>query len=223
MPEKQDSATRIKRWIVVIIVALMTIDFIVVVAEAQWLSAFLILTIATLILFVTVFSDRLGVQIPAEFQILALVFVFSALFLGEVRSYYERIWWWDIALHSTSGLLMGILGFLLIYVLNESKKIALSMTPHFMAFFAFMFAVAVGSLWEIFEFSMDSIFATRMQKPMFGDLSGLTDTMWDMIVNTVGAMLISLLGWWYMKRDRPSFIDAWIDKFIERNPDRFHS
>lgn len=220
---KLDAATRIKRWIVFVIVTLMTIDLVVVVSEGQWLSGFLILTIAMLILLVTVFSDRLVVQIPAEFQVLALLFVFSALFLGEVRSYYDRIWWWDIALHSTSGLLMGILGFLLVYVLNASEKIAFSMTPRFVAFFAFMFAVAVGGLWEIFEYSMDTVFGANMQKAMFNDPSGLTDTMWDMIVNAIGAAFISILGWWYMKRDRRSFIDIWIQKFIDRNPDWFES
>lgn len=218
-----DAATRIKRWIVFIIVTLMTIDFVVVVYEGQWLSAFLIMAIALLILLVTVFSDRLAVQLPSEFQVLALAFVFAALFLGEVRSYYDKFWWWDIALHSTSGLLMGILGFLLVYVFNASRKIALSMTPRFVAFFAFMFAVAAGAIWEIFEFAVDSIFGARMQKAMFDDPSGLTDTMWDMIVNTIGAAFISTLGWWYMKRDRRSFIDVWIEKFIHRNPDWFES
>lgn len=218
-----DAATKIKRWIVFIIVTLMAIDLVVVVSEEHWLSAFLILTIALLILLVTVFSDRIAVQIPAEFQVLALVFVFSALFLGEVRSYYDKIWWWDIALHSTSGLLMGILGFLLVYVLNASEKIAFSMTPRFVAFFAFMFAVAVGALWEILEYSMDVIFGANMQKAMFSDPSGLTDTMWDMIVNAIGAAFISTMGWWYMKRDRKSFIDAWIQKFIHKNPDWFES
>lgn len=220
---KLDAATWIKRWIVFIIVTLMAIDLAVVVGEGQWLSAFLIMAIALLILLVTVFSDRLAVQIPSEFQVLALAFVFAALFLGEVRSYYDKFWWWDIALHSTSGVLMGILGFLLVYVLNASQKIAISMTPQFVAFFAFMFAVAVGAIWEIFEFSIDSMFGARMQKAMFNDPSGLTDTMWDMIVNTIGAALISTLGWWYMKRDRRSFVDIWIQKFIDRNPDWFES
>lgn len=221
--KRQDAATRIKRWIVFIIVTLMAIDLVVVVTEGQWLSAFLILTIALLILLVTVFSGRLAVQVPAEFQVLALLFVFSALFLGEVRSYYDRIWWWDIALHSTSGLLMGILGFLLVYVLNASEKIAFSMTPRFVAFFAFMFAVAVGAIWEIFEFFTDTIFGANMQKAMFDDPSGLTDTMWDMIVNAIGAAFISTLGWWYMKRERRSFIDIWIHKFVQRNPGWFES
>lgn len=220
---KADTATRIKRWIVFIIVTLMAIDLVVIVSEGHWLSAFLISAIALLILFVTVFSNRLAVQIPSEFQVVALLFAFSALFLGEVHSYYDKIWWWDIALHASSGLLMGILGFLLVYVLNASEKIAFSMTPRFVAFFAFMFAVAVGALWEIFEFAMDSVFGTRMQKAMLDDPSGLTDTMWDMIVNTIGAAFISTFGWWYMKRDRRSFIDSWIQKFIQRNPDWFGS
>jgi hypothetical protein len=45
-----------------------------------------------------------------------------------------------------------------------------------------LFAVAVGAVWEIFDFSMDEPFGTDMQKAMFGDPSGLTDTMWDLIV-----------------------------------------
>ena len=90
-----------------------------------------------------------------------------------------------------------------------------------MAFFAFIFAVAVGAIWEIFEFSMDSIFGLRMQKSMLGDDSGLTDTMWDLIVDTIGAFLISVLGWWYMHSDADSFIEVLIRKFIARNPQLF--
>jgi hypothetical protein len=29
------------------------------------------------------------------------------------------------------------------------------------------------------------------------------------------------LGWWYTKRHERSFIEAWIGKFIERNPRLF--
>lgn len=223
MPVQSAAVLRVKRWIVAVIIGLMAVDFVLVVAEAQWLSAFLILSIGLLILITTVFSKRLIFQLPAELEILALGFVFAALFLGEVKSYYDRIWWWDMALHATSGLLMGVLGFLLVYILNESKRIQLAMTPHFIAFFAFLFAVAVGALWEIFEFSMDRIFGTHMQKAMFDDPSGLTDTMWDMIVNTVGALIVSVLGWWYMHQQRQSIIDVWIEKVIQRNPRWFSS
>jgi uncharacterized membrane protein YjdF len=164
---------------------------------------------------------RLPVRIPAEYELLAILFVFASLFLGEFHSYYERFWWWDIVLHSTSGLLLGLVGFLLVYVLNESRRIDLHMLPGFVALFAFTFAVTVGALWEIFEFAVDQLLGLQMQKPMLGDPSGLTDTMWDLIVDTLGAALISAFGWWHMKRDRRSFIDVWTDRFVAKNPRLF--
>ncbi|PTB91160.1 hypothetical protein C9993_12715, partial [Marinobacter sp. Z-F4-2] len=118
-----------------------------------------------------------------------------------------------------SGFLLGILGFLLVHIMNETENIHVHMKPGFVAFFAFMFALGVGALWEIFEFTMDSLFGMNMQKPMLGDPSGLTDTMWDLIVDATGALVISVLGWRYLKNpDKRSFLERWIDSFIERNP-----
>ena len=97
-------------------------------------------------------------------MLLTIVFVFASLFLGEVREYYIRFWWWDLALHAGSGFLLGIIGFLLVYVLNETEEIGVHMKPGFVAFFAFLFAVGIGVLWEIFEFCMDIFFNMNMQK-----------------------------------------------------------
>ncbi len=98
------------------------------------------------------------------------------------------------------------------------ESIDVHMRAGFVALFAFAFAVTAGTAWEIFEFAVDQFFGTQMQKPMLGDPSGLTDTMWDLIVDALGAAVISSFGWWHMKRGRPSFIEAWIDRFVERNP-----
>lgn len=221
--ERIDLAARIHRLIVLIVVTIMAVEMILLLLERQWLSAFLVVTLMMIILAPSILRDWLPVRIPAEFQVLALLFAFAALFLGEFRHYYQRIWWWDIALHLCSGLLLGILGFLLIYVLNESRRIDMHMRPRFVAMFAFMFAVTVGVIWEIFEFAMDGFFGTNMQKPMFGDLSGLTDTMWDLVVDMLGALGISLYGWYYLHNPSQSFIDRWIQKFIARNPKLFRS
>jgi hypothetical protein len=221
-PER-DMASRIHRWFIVTVVTIMGIDLVLILLEGQWLNAFLVAVIIAIILAPVVLGEHLPVRVPAELQLVALGFVFAALFLGEIRSYYARFWWWDIALHASSGLLLGIFGFLLVYVLNESRNIDLHMRPRFVALFAFVFAVAVGALWEIFEFAMDSIFNLSMQKPMLDDDSGLTDTMWDLIVDTVGAFAISVLGWRYMRRKQESFIENWIQKFIARNPHLFET
>ena len=81
--------------------------------------------------------------------------------------------------------------------------------------------IATGS--EIFEFSMDSLLKTNMQKAMLGDPSGLTDTMWDLIVDTLGALLISVLGYGYIKTAQSeSFLERWIHAFISSNPHLFN-
>ena len=214
-------ARRIHLVVLAVLQTIMAVELVLVLWRGEGMTAVLVLVIMGVTLAPAVLGRRLPVDIPAEFQVLAIVFVFAALFLGEVRSWYVRIWWWDIALHTSSGLLLGLLGFLLVYVLNENERVDVHMRPRFVALFAFLFAVAVGALWEIFEFSMDRMLGTNMQKPMFGDPSGLTDTMWDLIVDTLGAFAISALGWWYMRRGERSFIEAWIQKFIDRNPRLF--
>lgn len=116
---------------------------------------------------------------------------------------------------------MGIVGFLMVYIMNESARVNLYLEPGFIAFFASLFAISIGTFWEIFEFSVDALMGTTMQKPMPGDPSGLTDTMWDMIVNAIGASLISILGWWYLKTGQNFFVLNWIRSFIESNPKLF--
>lgn len=218
IPER---AERVHRRVFWGLQAVMGLAAIGAIYEGQWLTMLITLSIIGLMFLPNILGDRWNLDVPKEFETLALLFVFAALFLGEVRDYYIRFWWWDIALHTTSGLLLGILGFLLVYILNETKRLDLHMRPGFVAFFAFVFAVAMGALWEIFEFSMDQIVGTNMQKPMLGDPSGLTDTMIDLIVDTLGALVISLLGWWHMRTRKQSFFDGWIHKFVERNPRLF--
>lgn len=216
-----DRATRIHRRTMRILQIIMIIAFAWAIYQHQWLNAVLVAAIFGLCALPSLLSRRLKVYIPPEFEVLAILFIFASLFLGEIGDFYERFWWWDSMLHLGSGLLLGIFGFLLVYVLNSQPNVRLRMAPGFVALFAFVFAVAVGALWEIFEFGMDQIFGTNMQKPMLGDESGLTDTMFDLILDAIGALVISIIGYAYMKQDTHSFIERWIHKFVDANPRLF--
>lgn len=207
--------------ILAVLQLVMVAELVFLVLDQQWLHVFLVVGIMAAMLSPTLLKRRLLVEIPSEIQILAILFVFAALFLGEVRDYYERFWWWDLLLHATAGLLLGLLGFMVVYILNEDRQVDLHMRPSFLALFAFSFAQGIGALWEIFEFAMDQLFGMTMQKPMLGDPSGLTDTMWDLIVNAVGAAFVSLAGWRYLTRARPSYVEGWARRFIARNPQLF--
>ncbi|EDZ67180.1 hypothetical protein NOC27_507 [Nitrosococcus oceani AFC27] len=124
----------------------MGVELVFLLAKGLWASSVWLLAIIAITCAPEILGPRLPVRISPEFEVLAIWFVFAALFLGEFQSYYERFWWWDIALHTTSGLLLGLLGFLLVYVLNENKRIDINMRPGFVTLFAFAFAVAVGAV-----------------------------------------------------------------------------
>ena len=189
--------------------------------EDQWLHALLVFGIFFLTVLPSLLARELEVFIPSELAWLALAFVFASLFLGEIRDYYGRFWWWDLLLHMTSGGLLGLFGFMLVFVLNANPRVHLQMRPGFVAAFAFCFSVTIGTLWEIFEFAMDGFVGSTMQKPMFGDPSGLTDTMWDLIVDAVGALLVTAYGYRSIRDERRSVVRRWIRRFIDSNPKLF--
>lgn len=209
------------RLVIRILLFIMIIEWGFLLFEGQLLQVFLVTLIILVLLAPELFKQRMEIIIPAEFHVMAVFFTFASLYLGEIQHFYSRIWWWDMMLHGSAGLLMGIIGFLLVYLLNESRRIELQLNSGFIALFAFFFAVTIGTFWEIFEFSMDQIFGFNMQKQMFNDPSGLTDTMWDMIVNAIGAIVTSLMGWGYLVARKDFFIRSWIQKFINKNPSLF--
>ncbi len=183
--------------------------------DQQWLNAFAVSGILFLTFLPKIVRHQFRVYLPVEFDLIAIVFIFMAIFLGEVHGYYTRFWWWDLVLHSSSGFLLGIAGFVLVYVLNEEKRMVQTMKPGFIALFGFAFAVAIGAVWEIFEFSMDTVFGLQMQH------FGLIDTMGDLIVDTLGALMIAVLGFFYIRTDKSLLFNRLVHAFVKKNPKLF--
>ena len=118
-------------------------------------------------------------------------------------------------LHTASGFLLGIIGFITLYVLNQTDRLPPGMKPAFRCFFGFTFAVTLGVVWEIYEFAMDRFFpAFDMQSTG----TGVVDTMKDLIVDTIGAMVVALMGYAYLKTGRYSFIGDGVRAFLRKNP-----
>lgn len=155
-------------------------------------------------------ASQINVRLPLQFELFIIIFLYGTIFLGEVGDYYERFWWWDIVLHTGSAFAFGFAGFLTLYLLFIRNKLRAS--PSLIAMFAFAFGMAIGTLWEIFEFAMDQIFGFNMQK------SGLRDTMWDLIVDALGAGTASLIGYIYLKYQVKDPFDALINWFLKENP-----
>lgn len=189
--------------------------------------------VMTLILFMlpTLFAKRSNIRIPALFQIIIMLFVFASMYLGEIHSYFYRFTWWDRMLHTSSAVLLGYIGFLLIYALNKDKRMHIHLSPFFMALFSFCFALMIGTMWEVFEYAVDSLLGINMQKArnleqIYGSFDtrlGVKDTMQDLIVDAIGALFVSLLGYIHIKRKQPPNSAFWKlhKQFISENPELF--
>ena len=152
---------------------------------------------------------RLRIELPPPLEITILCFIFAAEILGEVNAFYVNVPNWDTMLHTING---------------------------FLAMVAFCFSMAIGVLWEFFEFGMDWFFHSDMQRDtvvnaiysasldptrsnrvvavkgiydvvingeslgMGGYLDiGLIDTMKDLLVNFIGAVVFSVTGFFYAR------------------------
>ena len=158
--------------------------------EQQWLGAFsgsvvLLLTFAPALI-----EHHLRVALPVELTLMTSVFLYASFALGEARDFYEKIWWWDLALHGVAALTIGIIGFLGIYVFYMTQRVQIA--PGWIATITFALAVSLGTMWEIFEFLMDWNFGLNMQK------SGLVDTMTDLMINAAGAAIAAVIGYFYV-------------------------
>jgi len=199
---------KLKIWISTIFKIIIILAAIYSIYQRAWLN--LLISIATFFLMFlpSILERELKVDYPEEFEILIMVFIFLSLFLGELTSFYSRFWWWDMLLHGLSGLIVATFALSLVYILNREKRIKLN--PFFITIFSFTFALGLGAIWEIFEFEMDSIFGFNMQK------SGLVDTMWDLILDSIGALIISIIGFLYLK-GKLKFLRKIEKEFVEAN------
>ncbi len=55
-------------------------------------------------------AHRAQLILPSSFLAGIALFVLASLYLGELHSFYERFWWWDLALHFCSAVGVGLLG-----------------------------------------------------------------------------------------------------------------
>jgi H+/Cl- antiporter ClcA len=129
--------------------------------------------------------------------------------LGEFSDYYNRFWFFDLILHSSSGILIGLVGFVIMYFFLYSSRVTAN--PLLVSVLCVSFSLAAGALWEIFEFGMDQLFGFNMQK------SGNVDTMSDLIVDFLGACIVGFGVYRYLTRDEDGLVKLMINRFIQYN------
>lgn len=112
-----------------------------------------------------------------------------ALFLhigGVVLNVYHTIPYYDSLTHFVSAILVAFLAFVSIYILDKYWK-GLHMNKYAMAFIVIIFTMAMGVIWEFFEWATDILFQTHEQW-------GLQDTMKDLFIDTIAGIFIAIVG-----------------------------
>ena len=180
----------------------------------RWPLGFVALATFALATAPAILASRLNITLPVPFLAATTLFIFASVFLGEAFDFYERVWWWDIALHGASAVGFGLIGFLFIFMLFEGDRFAAP--PSALAFIAFCLAMTAGAIWEIFEYAMDLTFGLQMQK------TGLDDTMSDLMIDGVGAFIGALSGYIYLKGSNAGLTTHLIRQFITLNMRLYH-
>ena len=110
-------------------------------------------------------------------------------------------------LHAVSGIAAAMVGFMIAAKLGSG-----AIPPLFAALFAFTFATTIAVTWEIYEFIMDSIRNSNMQRWQFMPIPGgiiddscargpgLIDTMKDLIVGTFSGLITAVVGYFCLKQ-----------------------
>ncbi len=181
----------------------------------QWLSALAALGTFVLTLVPFFVQRKFNLRIPNYFIVTIILFIGASIILGEGSGFYYKFWWWDDMLHGLSAVAFGIIGFVILLYLVQSSKIKAS--PFLISVFSFSFAVAIGAIWEIFEFAMDQTFGMNMQK------SGLMDTMKDLIVDSLGGIVGAVSGYFYLKYGPGSVFAALVHPVIKENKKIFRT
>lgn len=156
----------------------------------------------------SILSRSLKFELPGFLYIFYIIFLYCAIFLGEVRSFFYIVPHWDDLLHAFSSMMTGFFGFMVITILNRDDQLLFRLSPFFVALFAFCFSIAIGEVWEVYKFVGDGLLGMNMQKFITADgtaLTGhaaLTDTMKDIIVDILGALISSVIGFFSIRRNK---------------------
>ena len=165
----------------------------------------------------SILERKLRFELPSLLYTFYIIFLYCAIFLGEVRSFYYLVPQWDTVCHFCSSMMMGFFGLMVVTILNRDKHLSVSLSPFFVCLFAFCFSVALGSIWEIYEFAADGLFGMNMQKFTLADgtllvgHAALADTMKDIIVDVLGSLLASVIGFFSIRKGKGWYIPTLTD------------
>lgn len=127
-------------------------------------------------------------------QLVYYLFVLISLALGSILGFYHKIAWFDLLAHFLTGVVASVSACIILEKCNLLKR----ERRGFIFLFMILFSLSVSSCWEFFEFFSDKILGGDTQ---YVKLTGVDDTMEDMLIALFGSILFSGYCYFKIKRD----------------------
>ena len=133
-----------------------------------------------------VMEKILAISLPMNFYIPYLSSLVLAVFLEKLFA--------GIVLQIFLGMVLGMIGFILLFLLYSNSRIKTSYI--FIAFFSFCFSVSLGTMWEVFRYFLAVVFSLEI-----GSFS-INNTVWGLVFTMIGAFIASTAGYLYIRHKK---------------------
>jgi hypothetical protein len=137
--------------------------------------------------------------IPIELELGVLWLMIADMTLGNSFGMYE-LNWFDKVLHLSSSALIGMVGFLAIYVLHLTHRTRFH--PWLDGVAILLVTLGLGAVWEIGEYGVDQLLGRATQGAP--NMNAIDDTMVDLMLDGAGGLIGAIVGPWYIRRSRES-------------------
>jgi len=178
-------------------------------------NLFLVVLTTIAILSPWIVETRYDIDIPDFLEVILLTMLFVAIFLGFMNDYYVNVKGFDKFTHALSGITISVTAFQTLYIFNISNKNTFRIGPFVMSLFAYTFAITLLVIWEFYEFFSDTISfnidnasGRNMQRYQWINDSlyfpqdyGLYDTMTDLWVGALGALVVVIVGYLLIRKN----------------------
>ena len=167
----------------------------------------------TLFVFLILYLARRIFHVEAGVQLETYIYIFSFLgwTLGGAASVYNLLPGFDKVVHTLSGVFVSSLALAAFYMMERGRDKNNKVLKYCFVFFT---SVAIAGLFEICEFSLAPVMQRDLQHVLD---TGVTDTMMDIIVCTVGTV-ISLFIMHRSDKGKHDFITDAAMGFVCKNP-----
>lgn len=148
-----------------------------------------------------------------KLSLLFNIFCFLAYMIGVAMALYHHLPLYDKFVHMLSGILFGLIGIVLYYILKPVKRIETSDYGH-VTYTTISAALSSAVIWEIWEYISNLIFHTDPQNVL---TTGINDTMGDMIACLLGSLILCVSVYFYYRRGKKSFTMSVFESFYNEN------